>query len=363
VQISVDYPLIGGTTGGGKSTALHSLLMSIVYKQKPGDVHLLILDFGSSELDVFAEVPHLDVPIVTDMQMGLELLKQLKMVMERRINLYVTNRTAFDDEAPIVCIIDEFPAFIGNITSGKGNRRNYEVVQDILQLGRKNKIHMILAAQDPTKESIKISTANITARMAFRCAAKHNSRVILEHSGAESLTGLGSMYFVSRQHVGLKYLQGSYMHEKDIKKTLRELVYGAYTEVEPIVKHLGVSESDFDIDIEASGTSNDPEDMTDDQLLAEIIMLAFRQGELSNNQIQNEFSMGYNRAKRFETKIETLGIIPRRKGQSKRHRKTIPTCLEQITNQNVIKLLTDNNYTLQDISNAIREGLSNQQGQ
>jgi len=273
--------------------------------------------------------------------------------------LFVSDKAAFDEQPPIVCIIDEFAAFIGNVTAGRGNKRNYEVLQDILQRGRKNKIHVVLAAQDPLKEDIKISTANIAARMAFKCASKNNSRVIIGSSDAESLAGLGSLYFKSAQHTGLKYVQGSYMDKDEIAETLRkmDLASGDF-ESEFTLKHIGTS--DTSAILEADYIEHSAQDeMTDEQLLVEIIMMAFRHGEISINQIQSEYEMGYSRAVKFVIKMERLGLITAKKGKSKRPRAVIPTSVESITSQELVKLLMDK-YSLQDITDALTEGLNKQ---
>ena len=351
--------LLGGTTGGGKSTALHSLLMSIAYKQSPEAVEVIILDFGSSELEPFGCIPHMMQPIVTDMQKGLCVLKSLRTLMEERIALFGKDRTAFEKLPYIVCIIDEFPAFVGRITSGKGNKRNREVIQDLLQRGRKSRVHMVLAAQDPIKENMKISTTTITARMAFRCASKHNSRAILEYSGAEGLTGIGTMYFVSKQHTGLNFLQGSYMDEKNIKKTLKELGFD-----DNIKKQLDFADvlsdegngNNVEIVSEMDRDQSQPFEMTDEELLANIIMLAFRRGEISKHHIENKYKMGYGRAKRYIDKMEDYDLIERKQGKSNRARKIKPKRMEEITNQDIINFLTNFGYTLQEISEAVDAG-------
>lgn len=167
--------LVGGTTGSGKSSALFSLIMSIVYKQPPDKVELLLFDFGASGLKMFDKVPHMLQPTIREdeVERGRKCILFLKNEMENRLK----RKNSMDERMfiaeyqkwpSIVCVIDEFPAFVRQLTDGRGNKGQNTLIEDLLARSRKIKIHFILAAQDTTNGGLGIKTTNLAAGIAFK---------------------------------------------------------------------------------------------------------------------------------------------------------------------------------------------------
>lgn len=218
--------LVGGTTSSGKSSALFSLIMSIVYKQPPDKVKLLLFDFGASGLKVFDKVPHMLQPTigVGEIERGRQCILWLQREMENRLKEKdLLDERDFIEQfkrwPSIICIIDEFPAFIQRLTDGKGNKKSSAVIEDLLARARKVKIHLVLAAQDTTKDGIGIKNTNLAAGIAFKCTNWHTSKSIIGESYATELFGQGSMYFRYDQY-GLRKLQGSFMPTEEIMDML-----------------------------------------------------------------------------------------------------------------------------------------------
>ena len=145
--------LVGGTSGSGKSSALFSLIMSIVYKQPPDKVKLLLFDFGGSDLKTFDKVPHMLQPTIRvhEIERGRQCILWLQGEMERRLK----EKDSLDEGVfieqfkrwpSIVCVIDESPVFIQGLTNGRGNKKSSAVIEDLLARARKVKIHLVLGS-------------------------------------------------------------------------------------------------------------------------------------------------------------------------------------------------------------------------
>lgn len=315
----VEFPhmLIGGTSGSGKSSALHSLLMSIVYNQPSDKVKLLLLDFGASRLNMFDNTSHMLVPTIRDAEKGSQCLLKLRDEVERRLSI-LDSATARDYDKKlrgypyIICVIDEFPAFIQKLTQERGGKKASALIEDLLARARKIRIHLILSAQDASKESIGISTANLDARIAFKCTDWRKSQTIIDANDAAHLSGKGSLYFKCSQHEGLKRLQGSYMPPKEITDMLDEMASipsnGKYEEVH------------FELEPTPDHTETSPAPLSensDDRKLVEIVqwIVDTKKEKLSNNDLKKYLGVGYDKANLFLERLEKEGIVsPKRPG-------------------------------------------------
>lgn len=314
--------LIGGTTGSGKSSALHSLLMSIVCKQRADKVKLLLLDFGASRLRIFENAPHLITSVikVNEIEKGRQCILALQKIMEQRLEtldlIDERKRNKEIKEWPsIVCVIDEFPTFIRKLTAGKENRMSNMLLTDLLERARKVKIHIILAAQDSTKDNISIKMTNLGAAIAFKCTNRYDSKAIIDATDAVNLSGKGSLYFRSDQHEGIKRVQGSFMEPEEIMDMLDNVnfdygdIEGEYSEVIFNPKLLPQF-SNTDSEPDSSEAENE-----DERLLVQIVIWTLDKENISNKQIKDYFGMGYDRAKIFLKALEDLGIVTeQRKG-------------------------------------------------
>ena len=355
------HMLIGGTSGSGKSSALHSLLMSIVCKQKPAEVRLLLLDFGASRLRMFEKTPHMLSPVITvgEVEKGKQCILYLRKIMEQRLkeleSIDERNINRKIHKWPsIICVIDEFPTFIRRLTEEKKNKKSSKLITDLLERARKVKIHLILAAQDATKDNIEIKTTNLGAAIAFRCITPYNSRAIIGNSAATTLSGKGSMYFKCDQHEGIKRLQGAYMPPEEIIDTLDNMNFdisntkGTFDELsfKPISRpklHDTEPDSDFSF----------PEE-THDEKLAKMIIWLLGKDNISNKQIKDEYKMGYDKANTFLKELEDADLITSQRKGAKLSRTVIPKKIEDIP-ANIINLLNENGYSNAEIINALNK--------
>ncbi len=355
------HMLIGGTSGSGKSSALHSLLMSIVCKQKPAEVRLLLLDFGASRLRMFEKTPHMLSPVITvgEVEKGKQCILYLRKIMEQRLkeleSIDERNINRKIHKWPsIICVIDEFPTFIRRLTEEKKNKKSSKLITDLLERARKVKIHLILAAQDATKDNIEIKTTNLGAAIAFRCITPYDSRSIIGNSAATTLSGKGSMYFKCDQHEGIKRLQGAYMPPEEIIDTLDNMNFdisntkGTFDELsfKPISRpklHDTEPDSDFSFHEE-----------THDEKLAKMIIWLLGKDNISNKQIKDEYKMGYDKANTFLKELEDADLITSQRKGAKLSRTVIPKKIEDIP-ANIINLLNENGYSNAEIINALNK--------
>lgn len=350
--------LIGGTTGSGKSSALHSLLMSIVCKQSANKVKLLLLDFGASRLKMFKDTPHMLMPVITvsEIEKGRQCIVELRSLMEQRLaeldSLDERKRDKEVEKWPsIICVIDEFPTFIRKLTAGKENKMLHMLLADLLDRARKIKIHLILTAQDASKGNIAIKMTNL-AGIAFRCTNPYDSRTIIDSTEARHLSGKGSMYFKSDQHEGLLRLQGAFMSPEEIMDMLDNMKfdYGdedrEYNEVkfEPtLLPRLN--------EVIPQAESSNHQD-AHEEILAKLIIWVLGHDKISNNQIKEYFEMGYNRAKVFLSELESFSLITEHKRGTKLPRVVIPKSMDDIPAK-VMELLLRCGYTKDDVKNAL----------
>ena len=306
--------LVGGTSGSGKSSALHSLLMSIVYKQPADKVKLLLMDFGASRLRMFKDVPHMLTPgkIISDFREGCQFILNLQKCVEQRQKILEDLDTRDYDKQletmpSIVCAIDEFPTFIKQETEGRGNKNLKAVIEDVLARARKVKVHLILTAQDTTKGGIDITNTNLAAGIAFQCKNWHTSKAIIGDVDAVNLSGKGSMYFKCEQ--GLRRLQGAYMPPEKIMDKLDEMSFEndcskiKYDEVKFQFNTLQQSE-DSKTDYECLSIEDE-----DERILLKIVEGIQDKEKYSNHQLMKSFKMGYDRAKRLIDRLEEMGIV------------------------------------------------------
>ena len=338
--------LIGGGTKSGKSSAIHSLLMSIIYKQSANKVKLLLFDFGASDIKVYDKVPHMLRPTIrsNEIEKGRDSLRWLQAEMEKRLimkdSLEVRKFTVeMGKWQSIVCVIDEFPAFIRALTAEKHNKKAYTIIEDLLERARKVKIHLVLAAQGSTKDNIEIRTTNLGGRIAFKCNNRYESQAIIESSDAVDLSGKGVMYFKSDQHEGLMRIQGAYMPVEEIADILDELYPAdSYSEkwYDEMEFQINSSQEPDKLETTQNPFSTENED---EKLLFEMVMWMQGKENISNNQLKNNFEMGYERANRFLARLEDAGIISKQKKGTK---------LPRTVDQNKIEEFLENHGYVED---------------
>lgn len=320
--------LVGGATKSGKSSALHSLLMSIIYKQSADKVKLLLFDFGASELKIYDKVPHMIQPTIrsNEIEKGRQCLSWLQTEMENRLekkDLFDVRSFAVEIKKwpSIVCVIDEFPAFVRKLTAEKRDKKAYTIIEDLLERARKVKIHLVLAAQNSSKDNIEIRTTNLGARIAFKCNNRYESQAIIESADAVNLSGKGVMYFKCDQHEGIRRIQGSFMSLVKIEDMLECMDFTDKCDERKYDKVKIRFDSLHEVNgIETKQRSLSLED-EDEKLLLEIVRWMQDKKSISNNQLKHHFEMGYERANRFLARLEKAGLISAQKRGAKLPRK------------------------------------------
>lgn len=329
IEDIAEFPhlLLGGATKSGKSTAIMSLLMSIAYKHRTGNVNVLILDLLNkerSDFDVFNRQPFMAAPVISEPAVAQKAILSLQEESTRRLK-----NGNLSDMPYIVCVIDEFPRLYSGIKNKAYTDQLQIAVDELLSSGRHSRIHLVLAAQDPVKASMKGSIANITARIALKCASYHNSKAILGQTGANKLIGRGQMIFVSSFESGRR-LQGSYISHKDMKALLSEIkpTFKQQNKYPFRVNTLTLDSGSTSKNSIVPEFSQSSRQLADDEKLVEAIMWILPQERVANSRLQKKCQIGYDRANRILSQMEKMKLIFRLHGNL--GWETIPRRLEDM---------------------------------
>lgn len=323
--------LLGGSTGSGKSVGLQALIISIAYSKSPSQVNFILIDVGATSLMPFEGLPHLSHPVVRDRTTAIQVLVALTAEMERRVDLEYTDPASFKRLPRLVVVIDEFPAlFIG--VDKAVSKALTDNISALLQRGRHAKIHVVLAAQNPTYLNMKVDLGNITARIAFKCAKRNFSETILGEGGAENLAGHGDLLMCSPQHDVPQRIQGICITPKELRQTAQYIKtrYGDLdsTKFNLIIPSNGLAESSDALGDRLTCSVVKRWPPKADQQLADVILWALERDSISTNLLMKEYKLGWNTASRLVCRLEELGIVGRPDG--KLPRDVIPSCPEDL---------------------------------
>jgi len=304
--------LVAGTTGSGKSVSVNSMIMSILYKARPTEVKMLMIDPKLLELSIYEGIPHLISPVITSPKEATLALQKMVMEMDRRYrliadsgarNIETFNANAEDEQKLpfIVIIIDELADLM--FTSSKSVE---DSIVRLAQMARAAGIHLILATQRPSVDVITgIIKANFPSRIAFQVSSKVDSRTILDTHGAEKLLGRGDMLLLN-PGARIIRLHGAYVSEDEINRTTA------------FVKSQGAPDySLMDELVIKDETASDISSEDRDDLYQEVIKYATGIGEVSISSIQRRFKIGYNRAARIMDMLDEDGLVGQAKGAGK----------------------------------------------
>lgn len=216
--------LVAGATGSGKSITLHSILISLLYKNSPQTLRLVLIDPKRVELSAYNGLPHLVAPVITQGKKALAVFRWAIAEMEERYETLLRagardiqsyNKKNQSPLPYILIVIDE----MADLMAAYGRDVENAIVR-LAQMARATGIHLILSTQRPSVEVITgLIKANITARIALQVASQVDSRTILDNAGAEKLLGGGDLLFVSAELSKPKRIQGAYISEEEIKKS------------------------------------------------------------------------------------------------------------------------------------------------
>ncbi len=309
--------LIAGATKSGKSVSINTIIISLLVKNSPDDLKLILVDPKKVEFSFYNDIPHLATPIIDDPQIASEALKWAVEEMDRRYEVFARNRVrnleGYNEKRKLdselekmpyyVIIIDEFNDLIMQCA----NDVNYCVLR-LAQKARAAGMHVILATQRPTTDVVNGTIkANFPCRIAFRVSSDVDSRVILDEVGAESLLGNGDMLIKTDQP--LQRAQGAYISDDEIAAVADYLIDNYDTD-------FVFSHEDLCKKVQQAGgvtiSRKDPEEP--DDLLYEIASACVQQGVCSINSIQSAFQLGFNRAQRIVTILEDRGIVSPKNG-------------------------------------------------
>jgi len=316
--------LIAGATGSGKSIMLHSVLISLLYKNSPHMLKFILIDPKRVELSAYNGLPHLIAPVVTQGKKALSVFRWAISEMDRRYeellqggarDIQSYNKKHPDTAIPnIVIVVDE----MADLMAAYGRDVENAIVR-LAQMARATGIHLILSTQRPSVEVITgLIKANITSRVALQVASQIDSRTILDTSGAEKLLGGGDLLFISAQLSKPKRIQGAYITEEEIKSvtdyikehneadevTDEELSFEQTTGDGGLTSVLGGRASDSsDVFDEFAETAED------DELLQDAIETVREAQKASASLLQRRLKVGYARAARLLDLMEAKQII------------------------------------------------------
>lgn len=311
------HTLVAGATGSGKSVCINSILVSILYKAKPSEVKLMLIDPKMVELSGYNGIPHLLIPVVTDPKKAAGALNWAVQEMVNRYNLFASkgvkdikgyNKVVEKEEGAklpqIVIIIDE----LADLMMVAPNDVE-DAICRLAQMARAAGMHLIIATQRPSVDVITgIIKANIPSRIAFTVSSQVDSRTILDSAGAEKLLGKGDMLYFPVGETKPLRVQGAFVSESEIEKIvehIKQTTDSTYSQdiLESIEKSnvggkSGKSNSD-------NGSENDDAD----ELLNDAIDLVVDIGNASAAMLQRRFKIGHSRAGRIIDQMEERGLI------------------------------------------------------
>ena len=325
------HVLVAGTTGSGKSVAINTMILSMLYKATAEEVRLIMVDPKMLELSVYEGIPHLLAPVVTDMKQAANALNWCVAEMERRYRLLahvgVRQLAGFNDKIQaareadkplfnpfsltpdepealeklphIVVIIDELADLM--MVEGK------KVEQQIARLAQKARaagIHLILATQRPSVDVITgLIKANIPTRIAFQVSSKIDSRTILDQGGAENLLGKGDMLFLPPGTAEPTRLHGAFVRDEDVHQVVEFLKAQA-----PAQYIEGLLSGEAGLDLEAGeGAAGGAE--KHDELFDQAVEFILNSRKTSISSLQRHLRIGYNRAANLMEELERSGIV------------------------------------------------------
>lgn len=308
--------LIAGSTGSGKSIMIHSLLISLLYKNSPDMMRLILIDPKRVELSLYNNIPHLVSPVITESKKAVSVFRWAISEMDRRYDLLLGagsrdvqsyNKKNADSPLPyIVIVVDE----LADLMFSYGRDIEGSVVR-LAQMARATGLHLILSTQRPSVEVVTgLIKANISSRIALQLPSQVDSRTVLDSSGAEKLLGGGDMLFISSESSKPKRIQGAYISEEEVRKVADF--------IRDNNKELLTSEEEDALSFE-NGTAaigsisddilNDYGNKEDDDLFDDAVGVVREAKKASASLLQRRLKVGYARAARLLDIMEMKGIV------------------------------------------------------
>ncbi|MCQ2822076.1 DNA translocase FtsK [Helicobacter pylori] len=307
--------LIAGTTGSGKSVGVNAMILSLLYKNPPDQLKLVMIDPKMVEFSIYADIPHLLTPIITDPKKAIGALQSVAKEMERRYSLMseykVKTIDSYNEQALnngveafpyLIVVIDELADLM--MTGGK----EAEVpIARIAQMGRASGLHLIVATQRPSVDVVTgLIKTNLPSRVSFRVGTKIDSKVILDTDGAQSLLGRGDMLFTPPGTNGLVRLHAPFATEDEIKKIV------------DFIKAQKEVEYDKDFLLEESRMPLDAPNYQGDDILERAKAVILEKKITSTSFLQRQLKIGYNQAATITDELEAQGFLSPRNAKGNR---------------------------------------------
>ncbi|WP_461812800.1 FtsK/SpoIIIE family DNA translocase [Faecalimonas sp.] len=325
------HVLIAGATGSGKSVCINTLIMSILYKARPDEVKLIMIDPKVVELSVYNGIPHLMIPVVTDPKKASGALNWAVVEMEKRYQLFaeynVRDLNGYNDKVEqikdledetkpeklpqLVIIVDEL-ADLMMVAPGEVET----AICRLAQLARAAGIHLVLATQRPSVNVITgLIKANMPSRIAFSVSSGVDSRTIIDMNGAEKLLGKGDMLFYPSGYQKPVRVQGSFVSDKEVQAVVDFLVSknGNVSYDEEITKQVD-SASNMGANLSSAGNSGNEKDV----YFVDAGRFVIEKEKASIGMLQRVFKIGFNRAARIMDQLFEAGVVGEEEGTKPR---------------------------------------------
>ncbi len=308
--------LIAGTTGSGKSVGINAMILSLLYRNDPDQLKLMLIDPKMLEFSIYNDIPHLITPVITEPKKAIAALANMVGEMERRYKLMAENRTKNIDNYNekvkadgsaepfpfIVVVIDE----LADLMMNGGKEVEYSIAR-LAQMARASGIHLIVATQRPSVDVVTgLIKANLPSRLSYRVGQRIDSKVILDAMGAESLLGRGDGLFTPPGATGLVRLHAPWNKEEEIE------------EIVEFLKAQRAPEYDESYLVAGGGTASEGEggDIDLDPLYEEAKSVVLTDKKTSISYLQRKLQIGYNRSANIIEQLEAMGVLsaPNAKG-------------------------------------------------
>ncbi|MFP6303780.1 DNA translocase FtsK [Helicobacter pylori] len=307
--------LIAGTTGSGKSVGVNAMILSLLYKNPPNQLKLVMIDPKMVEFSIYADIPHLLTPIITDPKKAIGALQSVAKEMERRYSLMseykVKTIDSYNEQAPnngveafpyLIVVIDE----LADLMMTGGKEAEFPIAR-IAQMGRASGLHLIVATQRPSVDVVTgLIKTNLPSRVSFRVGTKIDSKVILDTDGAQSLLGRGDMLFTPPGTNGLVRLHAPFATEDEIKKIV------------DFIKAQKEVEYDKDFLLEESRMPLDIPNYQGDDILERAKAVILEKKITSTSFLQRQLKIGYNQAATITDELEAQGFLSPRNAKGNR---------------------------------------------
>lgn len=322
--------LIAGATGSGKSVCIHSIIASLIWRNSPAQLKLILIDPKRVELAYYRDLPHLLTPVISDGKKSINALRWAVKEMERRYEVLSENnaRDIFGFNSMVIkkheensfmpyliIVIDE----LADLMAAYGREVEGTIIR-LAQMARAVGIHLVVSTQRPSVEVLTgLIKANITSRIALQMPSQVDSRTILDMSGAEKLLGNGDMLYLSSDSSKPRRIQGVYVSEKEIKRVVDYIA-----DKNPLPEESGILEqpisspyegspegrdNNLSTDFEFSNDNFSDDDYSDEEMLTNAKEVIFQAKKASASLLQRRLKVGYARAARILDILEEKGLI------------------------------------------------------